>query len=286
MKEVVNFPLLKNKVGKKYIDVVEFSKLGDLYVNNATLDEDILNLPDGSTLFAHDAGVAVSKVFPALRYSNKKHNLITVRDLPATEQGVNEMPPSILKWYANNATTISPRVQGIPIGLPPLTAQFNPQDGTTALEKRQWVERLQAKEKDIDNLVYVNHSNHTNPTLRSDVYSLFSRVPWATCKGGSTRIPYPEYIEDTHSHKYVVCPEGAGIDCHRVWESLYLGTTPIVKRSIAMSYFEELPIIFVDTFEEVNPKFLEEESQKIYNKSLEMLDMSYWADMILNKHEK
>ena len=51
---------------------------------------------------------------------------------------------------------------------------------------------------------------------------------------------------------FVISPPGNGIDCHRTWESIYLGAVPVVKRGfLADSLSAHLPILVVNEWEEV-----------------------------------
>jgi hypothetical protein len=265
---------------EELIDVNKFAEMADIYVTDSTRAEEVTGLPDRSIIFAHDARTAAVNVFPHIADSSKKYVVITARDLPVDQRRFNSIPASVLKWFGNNVTHHSSLTHGIPIGLPPLNLVFNPDDGKTGPDKRAEICQLIETEKEIENLVYVNHLNRTNNGEREHLYSSFKKFPWTTCKGGDKRINYSEYIRDVHSHQYMLSPPGKGIDCHRVWESLYLGTTPIVKRSSAMSWFSELPIIFVDDFSQVNPEFLTNESVKLKDKTLDMLKMSYWESLI------
>jgi hypothetical protein len=70
-----------------------------------------------------------------------------------------------------------------------------------------------------------------------------------------------------------------------MWETLYMGSIPIVKRDIAMDEFSDLPICFINHWSEVTPKFLEIEKARIQNGNwnTEKLKMTYWIDLI-NKY--
>ena len=75
-------------------------------------------------------------------------------------------------------------------------------------------------------LVYLNVSKTHKE--RSEVENFFSDKPW--CIKGQ-RKPYPEYLKDVIQSKFILCPRGSGIDCHRQWEAMLLGSIPIMKRS-------------------------------------------------------
>tara|TARA_Y100000310_G_scaffold274714_1_gene290882 strand:- start:1838 stop:2629 length:792 start_codon:yes stop_codon:yes gene_type:complete len=256
------------------IDVSEFMKLGDIHVKYSTSPS---LLYGKSVICAHDADVATRVVFPFMRQRQEQFVLVTVHDIPVDDQRVSLAPDNMDKWFGNNATAGSDKVQGIPIGLPPTYARVHAVDGMGGEEKRRLLLQLMEDGHEERNLVYMAHRNETNPQLRTQLYDMFGTKDWATCKGGDKRIPYADYIQDVHSHRFMICPPGAGLDCHRVWESLYLGTVPIVQRSPAMEYFEELPIVFVDDFEEVTPEFLKSAPM---GDQMRMLDMEYWADRI------
>tara|TARA_R110002110_G_scaffold50765_1_gene149706 strand:- start:488 stop:751 length:264 start_codon:yes stop_codon:yes gene_type:complete len=81
----------------------------------------------------------------------------------------------------------------------------------------------------------------------------------------------------------VVCPRGNGVDCHRVWEVLYLDRVPIIKREKAMNYFEALPIIYLDSWEELgNSDLIAKKYNKVKNNSRKMLNFNSWKEIIQN----
>jgi len=87
--------------------------------------------------------------------------------------------------------------------------------------------------------------------------------------------------------KFIVSPRGNGIDCCRVWESLYLETIPVLKTSSLDSLYEDLPVLIVQNWTDVTREFLEkkyiEMSSKKYKK--EKLHVDYWSNLI-NQHKK
>lgn len=71
-------------------------------------------------------------------------------------------------------------------------------------------------------------SINTNPVERSSAlhYAKQARNVFIVEKP----ITPKRYRELVANSKYVISPPGNGIDCHRTWESLFLGSVPIVKR--------------------------------------------------------
>ncbi|GAG08179.1 unnamed protein product, partial [marine sediment metagenome] len=85
--------------------------------------------------------------------------------------------------------------------------------------------------------------------------------------------------------KFCISPPGGGIDCHRIWEAICLDTIPIVLKNIAFKQFRHLPILFIDSWEQISNEFLEKKyeefSQKTFNTDLCYMD--YWKSSLLNK---
>ena len=79
-------------------------------------------------------------------------------------------------------------------------------------------------------------------------------------------------------------PEGNGIDCHRTWESMLLGSYPIITSCGIDCLFEDLPIIIVNDWTKVTKKFLEKKYEELscreYNR--EKLYADYWLQKILD----
>jgi len=67
-----------------------------------------------------------------------------------------------------------------------------------------------------------------------------------------------EYLNNLKDHKFIISPEGNGVDCHRTWEGLYLKTIPIVDRSLVTDYFSQyFPMVLVDDWKTFNLDQLE-----------------------------
>jgi hypothetical protein len=96
------------------------------------------------------------------------------------------------------------------------------------------------------------------------------------------------YVDNLRRYAFCLCPRGNGIDTHRMWEALYLGCIPIVKKHNTHNFDEDLPIIFVDSWLEVTQQFLLEKIKTIdyslFNSPL--LTMSYWKERIINEKNK
>ena len=198
---------------------------------------------------------------------NSDHNVNTVENLP----------DNVIKWFSQNVNCKSDKLESLPIGLE--NSRWFPH-----LQKKQRILNKVNEKKNYRNLIYVNHNIGTNVNQRQEVYMLLQNKPWATLKYGFNGQDYGSYIDEIYNHKFVVCPEGNGIDTHRKWETLYLNSIPIEKRSINNSFYTDLPICFVDNWNELTEDFLNSEYDRITNTTWNMdkLNMSYWTQKIKN----
>jgi hypothetical protein len=177
--------------------------------------------------------------------------------------------PLLLKWYGINMINISEKTQGIPIGLP---------NSCSTIENFNIIKKFSKNPK--NKLLYLNFSLDTNPE-RKIVMEKFLNNGFLK----NNQLNFQDYMEDLSQHKFAVSPEGNGIDCYRTWECLYLGVIPIVKESKAMSFFKELPILFVDNYDDITSEFLEKNyKEKFINKDFDLkkLNISFWENEFKN----
>ena len=130
--------------------------------------------------------------------------------------------------------------------------------------------------------MYMNFDTNTNEE-RKNIKTLFSTKNWVTNgildKTMQGRI---KFLEQCHNHYYVICPRGNGIDTHRIWETLYIGSIPVVLLEEGLESFQDLPILFINNWNIVTKEFLESKISYFYNKiwNLEKLFFSYWKNKI------
>lgn len=65
------------------------------------------------------------------------------------------------------------------------------------------------------------------------------------------------YFESIARSRFVLCPSGLGWDTFRLWETLLLGSIPVVEFSAGWhTVLDDLPVLFVTNFNEVTPELL------------------------------
>jgi hypothetical protein len=196
-------------------------------------------------------------------------------DYPVTDPIVDCYPKST--WFAVNSQ--SARVAGLPLGITNDTDE-------TPLHRIYgnipvMVDVVRTP-RTVKNLAYMNFSVETH-SERAPLKALFRSVPWVTHEDSvNTMEGRRKFLEDIRSHDFVFCPRGHGIDTHRLWETLYMGSIPIVKKDPAHAGWLDLPILFIDNWEEVTQERLlaERERMSTIAWNFDKLRVGYWIDRI------
>lgn len=180
------------------------------------------------------------------------------------------IPDNIVHWFvANTNINDDPRIEWIPYGL-------SPGKGTPKAEQRG-----------KHGLLYVNFQNFTDERVALNQF--FATKDWAT---HSARNDYPveEYWQDIADHKFVLCPAGNGLDCYRNWETLYLGSIPVMRRTPFSENFRThgLPVVLVDSLFDLTPSFLHTACAEMEGMTfcLESLKLCYWKNRIQAKRSE
>jgi len=85
----------------------------------------------------------------------------------------------------------------------------------------------------------------------------------------NTYIRDPSYFNTLPTYKFIISPEGNGIDCHRHYEALMAGCIPIVEDHPGIrEKYSGCPILYTKDYSEITPAYLE----KMYT---EMVDKEY-----------
>ena len=87
----------------------------------------------------------------------------------------------------------------------------------------------------------------------------------------------------TNLQKVCICTLSVGkrFDTHRIWETLYSGSIPIVKRHYTFEYLDNLPVLYIDNYKDLYgldlEQFITEFDDKKYN--YEKLFLNYWIKL-------
>lgn len=199
-------------------------------------------------------------------------------DYGVTDELVDLYKPRV--WFTVNKQTDRPNVFALPIGITNDTTEsvLHPVYGNL-----ECMAQVMGEEVPRVNLAYMNFDIKTYPEERSWVWNHFKGKPWVSTGTIEPTIEgRTKFLREMKAHAFVICPRGNGLDTHRLWETLYMGSIPIVKRDKGNLEFQDMPICFVEGWEQVTEEFLKREEVRLRQPifSLEKLKMSYWVNRI------
>jgi len=208
------------------------------------------------------------------KYFNNDVTIITHNsDRPVDKKHIKYINlPKIKKWFAQNTLIQHKKLYTLPIGI------ANPQWKHGNIELLKQIKTI---DKTKENLLFTNFELGTGKknSIRKPILDTLKRNDFET---KFNRVDQKKYWLMLASSKFSISPEGGGIDCHRIWECIFLKTIPIVYRHIAFKQFEELPILFIDNWNIITREFLEEQwikfSQKTFN--IDKIYTEYWKNKI------
>lgn len=223
-----------------------------IFVNTWTLDKFLLVifplLPGSYTFISHNSDLGIEE---------KHHSALDSE--------------KVVAWFSQNTYTNHPKLVSLPIGL---GNQQYPHGDVHLLK-----EIMDAKtEKQL--LVFKNFNIDTNPSVRIKVNIETTRNQidmW-------DNLPQHDYLNRVAQSAFVISPPGNGMDCHRIWECIYLKAIPVVQNNTAFTQFRDLPILFIDDWNSVTNDFLRNKLEKIpENKLPAELMLDHWRSKILRQ---
>jgi hypothetical protein len=170
-----------------------------------------------------------------------------------TQEMFNMLKPYARRIYAVNCLT--PYAISLPLG-------FRDHQYTS----HHTLKRVMAEppvERSIKCLV--NFLISTNPSIRQPVFDFFKDKSFCTVQD-YTSYDYQKSLSHSDSEtmqrridfyrtlkrtKFAICPQGTGLDTHRVYECIVLGVIPIVLSSPLDNLYSKFPIWIVKSWEEV-----------------------------------
>ena len=175
---------------------------------------------------------------------------------------------SVQTWYGVQVQTTHPQLVPMPVGV----------------DNRQlpWLQEAQRQEtRDI--LLYLNFQlgarHHEVNLLREYLWRYFSARPWVVADPWA-KACYSHYYAQLGRSRFVLSPPGYGWDCYRTYDAIAMGAIPIVQRKRPTTdVCESLPVLVVDTWDEVTEERLASEWEK-RRSDAPSLSMTYWRDRI------
>lgn len=185
-------------------------------------------------------------------------------DAPHGIQGFTTILRSskVQSWYTQNLAVAHPKLIPIPLGLP-IHYGVDPTTTRNSLETIQTMKTVRLRQ--ISRYPYVQRQRSTiffdRGTMGGSARRTREReqatVALASCSNIhvlAQPLPTIKYWETMSTYSFAVAVTGVGWDTFRIWELLFFGTVPIVKRSPLTDYLLEpahVPVLIVDEWDEI-----------------------------------
>ena len=193
----------------------------------------------------------------------------------------------LVGWYASNKVIPHPKLMALPLGAKWQwhSTAFHGEDETKALvskllsyyaldvmynffgKKRDRLIYVSMTEGSSDNANYAPwrgsrrtaahalQENFSGPEADIDMDSRPMISGLKDCDGHPE---FEKYLIQLQHYKFVLSPPGNGPDAHRTWEALMMGCVPVVLKGPLDELYEGLPVLMLDSWDELTPTVLEQ----------------------------
>ena len=202
-----------------------------------------------------------------------------LEDTPTDEDIFDAIPKNVLCVSAVNAIEHGGKVIPAPYGV----------QRRMSLSDNRMNQLDSAMKCNIDpslfKLLYVNH-NDSSHSDRVGLKDMFRDEEWANVD--EQRIDYYNFLLNLANHKFILCPRGNAIDCHRNWEVLYMRRVPVMKTDpYLLELYKDLPVLWVNDYKDIDEELLKvnnylyEEAQTM---DLSRLTLPTFFDKIVSEY--
>jgi len=197
----------------------------------------------------------------------------------------------VKKWYAVNCVSPHEKLVPIPLGISYHDQyelkQILPIDQERELVtvKSEFISIEQTGMKAVTNFQHAMNDPPPRKMFRTAAYKALQNNDCVIWLPKQDRL---DFWKSCNENLFVICPFGNGPDTHRVYEVLALGRVPIVFICyLNKLLFEDLPVVIVSNWKQINAEFLENQKRIIvekYNKNeykFEKMTSAYWRNIIM-----
>jgi hypothetical protein len=160
--------------------------------------------------------------------------------------------PWLVSWYTQNCDDPThAKLAPVPIGLDLHTPRF----GTSPRRLIKQLRSLRSRRLPLDRIplrVFCDLGTLLSSPTRKQAIAALSGCDHIDFQ--NTRLSQTGIWRRYADYPFVLSAPGNGLDCHRTWELLYLGSIVITKTSSLDPLFDGLPVVIVDDWTEVADK--------------------------------
>lgn len=198
--------------------------------------------------------------------------------------------PYLIRWCSqNNNIQNGIKIKQIPLGLDYHTIYNNPShkwksngEGSLPIEQEAILLRVKQQSSELSkriNKIYVNFLPNDRFGQRKEC---LRQINPKLLSVRNDNLKRTDTWTLTTKFAFVLSPYGNGMDCHRTWEAIILGSIPIIKSNEFKVMFEDLPVLNVDKWSDINQKLLDDTIERFKTKTFnyDKLSLSYWQKLI------
>ncbi len=191
----------------------------------------------------------------------------------------------LIGWYAQNLNAGGEKLHHLPIGLDyhtgwELKGYYETTELNPIQQEMQLVSALRSSARSDQREIKAYCNWHF--AMRGNREDCFRRANGSACHYPASRVPRSLAWKQQSNFAFALCPEGAGMDCHRTWEAILLGSIPIVNRNSISPLFERLPVVIVDDWAEVTDQLLQDSFGRMIHKTYDFssLFLHHWKSRL------
>jgi hypothetical protein len=282
----------------EYVSIRGIAKNCDHFPNSIVSDTNNFDPNDYKCIKENDTVFVISSVLNRFvenvipKLGNTKFKLVTgacVKGVPNEISSIHKkdyisiLSKNVTQWFTQN---FDGTIECVPI---PLGIDYH----TLQRGNHPWGQMAHAKEQEenLKSFQNFNFDEKKHKTVSTFHFQMFERhdrdrhVAIEHLKGVKfndiLRSPVKrnslwKFIKD---YKFIISPHGNGLDCHRTYESILLGSIPIVRSSTLDGLYKDMPVLILNKWSDLNEKLL---NDYVYKGNLEKLKLNYWVNLIKN----
>lgn len=190
--------------------------------------------------------------------------------------------PKLAAWFCRNILfSYHPKVIQIPMGQ---TDRYFGYEWLASLKRLSDQKPFPKK-----HLLYMNFLPREYGD-RNKVIRLFAEEPYCFSRNRKDLsyfpVPKEDYYVELAESEFALSPYGLETDCVRTWEALSLDCIPIVEHTFLDPLFDNLPVLIVHDWEEINEPFLKEQKERLKTRKCDKAFFGYWEKLLLDTQKK
>ena len=199
--------------------------------------------------------------------------------------------PQLIHWHAQNLALDHPKVSPMAIGLDYHTIAGNrrPEWGPSASPRAQEevLHLVRALSPALSKRRLQGYCNWHFAIGNGDRAEVIKALPEASCYYEPDRVARTASWRRNSGFFFTLSPRGVGMDCHRTWEAILLGSVPVIPDLSINSLFDTLPVVIVQDWETVTPAFLAAERERILESEFDFAPvlLETWRRVLLGRED-